>query len=323
MHIHCMLFIALWTAMAIAAAQSVDYYLLGSHCDIAPHCTAIPPAVYGNPIIKSLNASGLQSLDNIELMTQLTDLRIYGDKITSIPDTIGSLTLLRDLIINAKNVVSISDALGSLPALRTLRICNVQAQIPGSIGDLNIEYLSISECPQVKDLQTLGSLAQLKYLHLKNNALTQLPPQVEQLLQLVVLDVSENELQILPISIQQLENLTSLNAADNLLTTLPSEMQTMIHLDSLTLARNSLASLPDFVGSLPLTTLNLTGNSLKVLPSSILNLSSGTRTILVDNHDFEDEGSVGYVGKNELRAHFGGNVFFTEQDFENEFNNIG
>lgn len=143
----------------------------------------------------------------------------------------------------------------------------------------------------------------LQELILKDQGLTELPPEVTQLTELRVLSLERNQLTDIPTSISQLTKLEELNLMSNLLeyiprpishlteikklnlmrnqiTKLPDYLSSLTKLEELIIGSNSITELPDYIGDFNnLKVLHLVGNKIKTIPSSIIKL--------VDEHKLE------------------------------------
>ena len=114
-------------------------------------------------------------------------------------------------------------------------------------------------------------------LDLRNQGLTELPPEIGQLTNLTSLYLWDNELTAIPLKIRQLTNLTYFGLSSNQLTTLPPEVGQLTQLTYLDLRRNQLTALPLEIGQLTnLTGLYLNENQLTALPPEIGQLTNLT-----------------------------------------------
>ena len=114
-------------------------------------------------------------------------------------------------------------------------------------------------------------------LHLSDNHLAPLPPEIVQLANLTRLDLSHNHLASLPPEIAQLTNLEILLLWANQLTSLPPEFGQLANLRILALGGNHLTSLPPEIAQLTrLKILFFWGNRLTSLPPEIPQLKNLT-----------------------------------------------
>jgi len=121
------------------------------------------------------------------------------------------------------------------------------------------------------------------------NKISEISPQISNLLSLQVLDLHDNQLSCLPASLGQLVQLTKLNVSHNRLTQLPDCLSDLKELRVLQANNNQIEELDEGIGSLVmLANLDLANNKLKSLPGGIgflsfvtnLNLSSNQLTEL-------------------------------------------
>ncbi|MBI3123007.1 MAG: leucine-rich repeat domain-containing protein [Ignavibacteriales bacterium] len=168
-------------------------------------------------------------------------------------------------------------------ALNRIRIAKAGKSSELSLSELDIGVLpdELFECTHLTSLVAwecglislspeISALANLEYLDISNNQLTQVPSEICALSNLQSLEVSDNELTQIPSEIFALFNLQSLDVSFNQLTQLPSEIGNLSNLQSLDVSFNQLTQLPSEIGTLTiLQTLDVTGNQLIQLPSEI------------------------------------------------------
>jgi internalin A len=141
---------------------------------------------------------------------------------------------------------------------------------------LSLEGLGLTELPP-----EIGQLITLRELVLRNNQLSNLPPEIGQLTILQRLDLYDNQLTNLPPEIGKLTALQELHLDNNQLSSLPPEIGKLTALKELNVARqnlhsasNQLSSLPSEIGQLTtLQRLDLSGNQLNSLPTEINSLN--------------------------------------------------
>ncbi len=131
---------------------------------------------------------------------------------------------------------------------------------------LDLRSLGLTQLPP-----ELGQLIALTSLNLSNNRLTALPPELGRLTALTELYVWGNSLQQLPLEFCRLTALTELDLSRNRLTTLPTELGRLTALAALDLSANLLTALPPALNHLAaLTELYLHENSELNLPIEVL-----------------------------------------------------
>lgn len=142
--------------------------------------------------------------------------------------------------------------------------------------------------------KAFAHLKDLTEIHLAQNKLIELPPEISLLSKLEICNLrffffqslffkpsnffkntSQNELASLPSEIGALVNLMKLTLESNKLSTLPNEFGKVQNLTELNLSSNKLTSLPeDFAKLEKLTLLNLSTNSFETFPVSVVKLKS-------------------------------------------------
>ncbi|KAL2911175.1 hypothetical protein HK105_209362 [Polyrhizophydium stewartii] len=212
----------------------------------------------------------------------LRSLWLDQNKITSLPDSIGSLkelthlyvlqtrlhlmamfsrTRCRDLTSN--QLSSLPASLGGLSKLQGLfvgrnKLTVVTEQIGSLKGllKLSLNFNQLSTLPA-----SIGSLTKLQAFWVGHNKLTVVPEWTGNLKELTNLDFEANQISEFPESIGELTKLQELWAGENKLTGVPSSMGNLMELATLSLSQNQLWSLPHSLNQLKkLKTLYLYGN---------------------------------------------------------------
>lgn len=144
-----------------------------------------------------------------------------------------------------------------------------------TIAELN--FLEVSKCGLTAiNGAHLALLGNLTSLVLHSNCLSSIPVEIGCLKKLKLLDLSSNAILMLPDSLGQLSDLQTLNVSGNKLTSLPDlgHLEWLIHLDA---SLNQLVEFPTSVCTPSLqhlSDINLKGNQIVVLPTSIGCLST-------------------------------------------------
>ncbi|XP_043544033.1 leucine-rich repeat-containing protein 69 isoform X3 [Chiloscyllium plagiosum] len=134
------------------------------------------------------------------------------------------------------------------------------------LTELNLGNNSFEALPEV-----LKHLRQLRKLHLFDNKLEALSPNVLECLEnLTFLNLNKNKLTTLPEEICRLAQLKYLTVNNNQLESVPSKLCLLQHLCELHLAHNKLKSLPHDIGYLTnLKKLSVPRNEIQVLPEEL------------------------------------------------------
>ncbi|NGX37264.1 MAG: Internalin-A [Chlamydiae bacterium] len=147
------------------------------------------------------------------------------------------------------------------------------------VQTLHLEDNQLTELPP-----EIGNLTQLLGLFLSNNQLTELPPEIGLLTQLKWLPLKNNKFTEFPPEIGQLTQLTKLDLKHNQLTSLPPEIGKLSQLAFLDLQNNQLTSLPPEIGQLTnLKGLDLYNNQVTSLPPEIGQLARLLKLNLENN----------------------------------------
>lgn len=117
-------------------------------------------------------------------------------------------------------------------------------------------------------------------LNLREQKITELPKKITTLKNLKKLDLAINQLSIPSSSnISQLTKLEQLNLSHNNIEIISSTLSQLTQLKELHLAWNKLEELPEFITTLPLTHLDLSGNAFTAMPKSIQKLQKTLKVL--------------------------------------------
>jgi leucine-rich repeat protein SHOC2 len=246
-----------------------------------------------NLIELHLNHNDLTSLpDNIGNISNLQNLYLHHNQLINLPEDIGNLSNLINLDISANQLTSLPESIGNLSSLTHLH-ANKGRQNDGEDGKFHLSRMTFTLLYKLisADLhglitlpESIGNLFNLAHLDIADNQLISLPNSISNLSNLICLNLHNNQITSLPENIANLAKLQRLNLSFNELTYLPASIGNFCELLHLNLSGNKLVCLPESIGNFPkLTDLNLCHNHLASLPNSIGNLSSLTHLYLNAN----------------------------------------
>lgn len=189
---------------------------------------------------------------------QVTYLNLSGNGnvkfglIGAIPAEIGNLTNLTELFLTSNELTSVPSEIGNLVNLTWLFLPDNQlTDLPPEIGDLsNLNYLYLYSNQFTSIPAGIWDLTNLTDMSFYDNQLTSVPPEIENLVSLRSLSLTSNQLTGIPVEIGGLSNLTFLLFDNNQLTDLPTEVWNLPNLINLYLSNNQLTSLPSDIQNL-------------------------------------------------------------------------
>ena len=243
-----------------------------------------------NEILRCLNTQdselklldlGLKTLpdmfSNKIFVENLKILRVNGNLLKTLPESIGRLSALKSLVACDNQLETLPESIDGLTALTHLIAGrNLLKTLPESIGRLSTLQSLTLDKNKLEALPTsIGNLIALKYLGASNNKLETLPESLSNLIALEKLDLSENKLTTLPENLGNLIALENLDVPYNKLTRLPENLGNLTALKRLVANANTLTRLPESIGRLmALETLSIEHNrTLTGIPNELLNLS--------------------------------------------------
>ncbi|MDE5086708.1 MAG: leucine-rich repeat domain-containing protein, partial [Trichodesmium sp. St16_bin2-tuft] len=272
---------------------------------------------------------------SISELSNLTELGLNSNQLTSLPESISKLSNLTVLNLSYNQLTSLPESISELSNLTELYLDNNPLEIPPieivlqgieEIGkyfkkaqeriqeakdkklkelDLSSSYINKDNIKLADFFSALWDLEQLEILNLSSNQLTSLPESISKLSNLTVLNLSYNQLTSLPESIGELSNLTDLDLSCNQLKSLPESISELSNLTELGLSSNQLISLPESIGKLSnLTEVYLSFNQLKILPESISELPNLTKLYLNNNPLETPPIEIATKGIEEIRNYF-------------------
>jgi len=149
------------------------------------HISVLPSSLCDIQLLRSLALHGNDLTDasfpdNFSQLVNLTDLNLGENKLTQLPDGICGFQRLRTLKIFGNKLTSLPEKIGELEKLEYLDVSgNELSSIPESVFDLiNLEHLSLFDNKITYLSSRIGELAILKLLNVSENLLTHLPYQL-------------------------------------------------------------------------------------------------------------------------------------------------
>lgn len=182
--------------------------------------------------LKSNNIRTIEEIISFQHLKRLMCLKLWHNKIITIPATIGHIKSLEALYLSHNKLETLPAALFTLPKLRHLEVGhNSISVLPPDVGLLhNLQHLAINSNKLEGLPKPLFRCTKLKVLCLGHNALTTLPEAVGQLVQLTQLELKGNCLDRLPAQLGNCRLLrrNCLIVEDHLFDTLPLDAKESI-----------------------------------------------------------------------------------------------
>jgi hypothetical protein len=247
-----------------------------------------------------LNLSGLLSdkdsekltelPESLGSLTQLESLNLSYNRLTALPDSLGSLTQLKSLDLSNNQLSALPEWLGQLTALQSLEIrYNQLTALPDWLGSLSaLQTLDLSGNRLTALPESLGQLCALRRLWIGGNNVTDLPRTIAQLTQLSDLALGGNPFREWPEWLGYFTNLHTLwigfAGTETRLKELPYWVSSLRELKHLAIGFTPIHTLPKWVGQLSeLQTLQLKEIDISDIPSSLAGLTHLERIDLEGN----------------------------------------
>ncbi|KAM9325658.1 volume-regulated anion channel subunit LRRC8D [Gastrophryne carolinensis] len=201
----------------------------------------IPHAIFslGNLQELDLKSNSIRTVEEVisfQHLKRLTCLKLWHNKIVSIPQSISQVRNLESLYFSNNKLESLPAALFHLQKLRYLDLSyNCITMIPIEIGMLqNLQHFYITGNKIDILPKTLFKCVKLRTLCLGHNCITSIPERIEQLVQLTHLELKGNCLDRLPSQIMycRLLKKSGLVIEDHLFDALPSEVKEALNQDT-------------------------------------------------------------------------------------------
>ncbi|XP_061797063.1 volume-regulated anion channel subunit LRRC8D-like isoform X2 [Nerophis lumbriciformis] len=185
--------------------------------------------------LKSNNIRTIGEIVSFQHLKRLTCLKLWHNKITAIPASIGLVKSLESLHVSHNKLETLPEALFKLPKLRYLDVDhNLITVFPQDVGLLlDLQHLDITSNKLEVLPKNLFKCTKLRVLCVGHNALTDLPESVGELVQLTHLELKDNCLNRLPSQLGNCRRLrrSGLLVEDHLYETLPGDVKESISRD--------------------------------------------------------------------------------------------
>jgi internalin A len=232
-------------------------------------------------------------------LTHLESLSLRGQPLESLPSDIASLSNLKSLDLYGVGLKSLPEAMCELVNLRSLELGRNKLDVlPHWIGNLvQLRSLNLSSNRIAVLPDSLGLLPKLIQLLLNNNEIAVMPDGIERLQQLETFDVRRNRLAEFPHAIRYFHNLKTLDVTANGIKEIPHWLIKHGTLRQLSIGGNPVEAIPEWlnacrllefplwIGKLKrLTFLDLSSNSIELLPPEVLQLSELVKLDMRNNN---------------------------------------
>ncbi|PWA72783.1 Leucine-rich repeat-containing protein [Artemisia annua] len=206
-------------------------------------------------------------------LTALTKLDVHANQLTNLPDSFGQLVNLLDLDLHANRLNSLPDSFKNLSNIINLDLSsNHFTHLPDLIGNLTSMQILTVETNDLEELPyTIGSCSSLIALKLNFNQLKGLPEAIGKLECLEILTLHYNRVRKLPTTMANLARLKELDVSFNELEGIPESLCFATSLETLNIGKNfaDLTSLPRSIGNLEnLQVLDISDDQIRFLPES-------------------------------------------------------
>lgn len=221
-------------------------------CLASSSLKSVPPSVYEMKMTTSLVLDH-NDIDEIQdelfqSLPLLQKLSLIGNELRKLPDNINVLSNLTELCVTENNLVFLPETLCQLTSLKSLKLVgNRLKRLPQQIHELtSLQELIVSENQLMELPENIGLLPNLEVVEANDNKLTKLSDTFGQLRKLRVLNVNTNELQELAESLAQLESIEELDVSNNRLIDFPTDLKGAHLLRKIYADANQICSIPDW-----------------------------------------------------------------------------
>jgi len=191
----------------------------------------------------SFSDKGLEKFppELVKVVNNLRNLDLSNNKITQLPDNIGSFKMLKTLALHKNKLSELPVGIGKLTKLETLSLqSNLLTRLPSAFGQLkHLKELNLSHNDLTAFPTALFDLGLLDILDLSNNKITNVPDGVDKL-EVTEMNLNQNQISSLSPSLASCPRLKTLRLEENCLSldAIPSGLLTTSTVSLLALEGN-------------------------------------------------------------------------------------
>ncbi|MBC2124739.1 LPXTG cell wall anchor domain-containing protein [Listeria innocua] len=207
--------------------------------------------------IVSGNAVGIESLEGIQYLPNVTTFNFKGEKIQDI-SLLSKSTKLENLDLS-ENPIKDFSPIANLTKLHTLNLMNSEISnisFIANLTELNSLFLSYNS---ITDISPLANLTNLDYLYMEDNQITDITP-LKNMKNLINLYISQNQIKDIT-TIAELTNLQSLSISENQIVNI-SPLAKLNNLKSLGIYKNNIVDISPLANLTQLRFINIRENQI-------------------------------------------------------------
>eukprot|EP01043_Picozoa_sp_COSAG02_P032971 COSAG02_NODE_2226_length_9456_cov_6.430587_4_plen_1233_part_00 len=230
----------------------------------------------------------LRNLTDLSKLQKLTVLKLTNNQLESLPASVFDLSELQQLWVDVNKLTSLPPEIGKLTNLWYLKLDeNDLVWLPDEIGQLQALEELQADAAGLRSLPpTIKYCRSLKSLYLDNNRLT-IFPDISTMGNLTLIRASKNNISYLPDSFAEgLRNLTVLELRGNRLSAIPTSIGHLPKLQNLEVSENYLVDLPVLYHAQELLYLRVSHNEIKQFRQGKLWRSlTGLKELHIDHNE--------------------------------------
>ncbi|MBC2144684.1 LPXTG cell wall anchor domain-containing protein [Listeria innocua] len=207
--------------------------------------------------IVSGNAVGIESLEGIQYLPNVTTFNFKGEKIQDI-SLLSKSTKLENLDLS-ENPIKDFSPIANLTKLHTLNLMNSEISnisFIANLTELNSLFLSYNS---ITDISPLANLTNLDYLYMEDNQITDITP-LKNMKNLINLYISQNQIKDIT-TIAELTNLQALSISENQIVNI-SPLAKLNNLKSLGIYKNNIVDISPLANLTQLRFINIRENQI-------------------------------------------------------------